>query len=37
MQVFVKIEDHELWNIVTNGPYILMTTVDGKVVKKSEY
>ena len=36
MQMFIKNEDYELWNIVTKGPYIPMTTIDGKVVKKTE-
>ena len=36
MQMFIKIEDYELWNMVTKGPYVPMTTIDGKVVKKTE-
>jgi len=36
MQIFINTEDYELWIIVTKGPYIPMTTVDGKVVKKVE-
>jgi len=34
--MFIKTEDHELWNIVTKGLYVPMTTVDGKIVKKTE-
>jgi len=30
MQIFVKTKDYELWNIVTEGPYVPMTTIDGK-------
>jgi len=36
MQMFIKTEDYELWNIVTKGPYIPKTTVDGKLIKKTE-
>ena len=36
MQMFFKTEDYELWNIVTKDSYVPMTTVDGKVVKKTE-
>jgi len=36
MLISIKTEDYELWNIVTKGPYVPMTTVDGKVVKKTE-
>ena len=36
MQMFIKIEDNELWNIVIKGPYVLMITINGKVVKKTE-
>jgi len=36
MQMFIKIKDYELWNIVTKGPYVPMTSIDGKVVKKTE-
>jgi len=36
MQMFIKTEDYELWNIVTKGPYISQTTVDGKTVTKTE-
>ena len=34
--MFIKIEDYELWNIITKGPYVRTTTIDGKVVKKTE-
>ena len=34
--MFIKTKDYELWNIVTKGPYAPMTTVDGKMVKKTE-
>jgi len=34
--MFIKIEDYELWNIVTKGLYVPMTKVDGKTVKKTE-
>jgi len=34
--MFIKIEDYELWNIITEGPYVPMITVDGKTVKKTE-
>ena len=34
--MFIKIEDYELWNIVTKGPYIPMKPIDAKVVKKTE-
>jgi len=34
--MFIKKEDSELWNIVTKGPYIPKTTVDGKLIKKTE-
>ena len=36
MQIFIKTEGYELWNIITKGPYVPMTTVDGKTVKKAE-
>jgi len=36
MQMFIKTEDYELWNIITKGPYVPMTTVDGKSIKKNE-
>jgi len=36
MQMFIKIEDYELWNIITKGPYVPMTTIDGTTVKKTE-
>jgi len=36
MQMFIKTADYELWNIVTKGPYVPMTTVDGKMAKKTE-
>jgi len=36
MWMFIKIEDYELWSIVTKGPYIPKTTVDGKLVKTTE-
>ena len=36
MQMFIKIEDYELWNIVTKGLYLPTTIVDGKVVNKTE-
>jgi len=34
--MFIKTEDYELWNIITKGPYVPMTTVDGKTIKKTE-
>ena len=34
--MFIKTEDYELWNIITKGPYVPMTTVDGKTFKKNE-
>jgi len=36
MQMFIKTEDYELWNIVTKEPYIPMTTIDGKALKKTK-
>jgi len=36
MQMFIKTEDYELWNIITKGPYVPMTTVDEKLAKKNE-
>ena len=36
MQIFIKTEDYELWNIVTNRPYVPMTTIDGKTQPKTE-
>jgi len=36
MQIFIKTEDYELWNIIVKGPYVSMTTVDTKIVKKTE-
>ena len=36
MQMFIKTENYELWNIVTKEPYIPQTTVDGKTVTKTE-
>ena len=36
MQMFIKTEDYELRNIITKGPYVPVTTVDGKTVKKTE-
>jgi len=35
--MFIKTEDYELWNIVSKGPYVPITTIDGKVVKKTKY
>ena len=34
--MFIKTEDYESWNVVTKGPYVPMTTVDGKMVKKTK-
>ena len=34
--MFIKTEDYELWNIITKGPYVPMTTIEGKSVKKNE-
>jgi len=34
--MFIKAEDYELWNIVTKGPFVPMTTVEGKSDKKNE-
>jgi len=36
MQMFIKTEDYEPWNIVTKGPYVPITTIDGKLVEKIE-
>jgi len=36
MQMFIKTEDYELWNIITKGLYVPMTTVDGKTVKNTK-
>ena len=36
MQLFIKTEYYELWNIVTKGPYVPTTIVNGKVFKKTE-
>jgi len=36
MQIFIKIEDYELWNIVTKGSYVPLATIDEKVVEKTE-
>jgi len=36
MQMFIKTEDYELWNIVTKGPYVPQITIDGKTVTKTE-
>jgi len=36
MQMFIKTEDYELWNIITKGLCVPTTTVDWKVVKKTE-
>jgi len=36
MQMFIKTEYYELWNIITKASYVPMTTVDGKTVKKTE-
>jgi len=36
MQMFIKTEDYKLWNIITKRPYVPMTTVDGKTLKKTE-
>jgi len=36
MQMFIKIEDCELWNIVVKGPYIPKTTIGGKLTEKTE-
>ena len=36
MQMFMKTKDYELWNIITKGPYVPMTTIDGTTVKKTE-
>lgn len=33
---FYKIEDNELWNIVTNGPCVPMINIDGKVMEEIE-
>jgi len=32
MQVFIKTEDCELWDIVTKGPYVPTTMVGGETV-----
>jgi len=36
MQVFIRTEDYELWNIVTKGLYVPKTTIDGKTVMKTK-
>ena len=36
MLIFIKTESYELWNIVTNGPYVSMTAVDEKSQSKTE-
>jgi len=36
MQMFIKIEDYELWNTVIKDPYVLKTMIDGKIVVKNE-
>ena len=36
MQMFIKTEDYELWNIVTKGPYVPQIAIDGKSVTKIE-
>jgi len=36
MQMFIKTEDYELWNIMTREPYVLQITIDGKTVTKTE-
>ena len=36
MQIFIKTECYELWNIVTKGPYIPQITIDRKTVAKIE-
>jgi len=36
MQMFIKTEDYELWNIITKGPYVPMIRVDEKTVKKTK-
>ena len=36
MQPFIKTEDCDLWNIVTQGPYVPITTIDGKLVEKAD-
>ena len=35
-QMFIKTEDYKLWNIVTNEPYVLQITIDGKILAKTE-
>ena len=34
MQIFIKTEGYELWNIVTKGPCIPTIAIDKKVVEK---
>jgi len=36
MQMFIKTEDYELWNIVTKGRHIPQTMIDGKSIMKIE-
>ena len=36
MQIFIKTEDYELWNIVTKGRHIPQTMIDGKSIMKIE-
>jgi len=36
MQIFIKTEDYELWNIVTKEPYVLEAIIDGKSQPKTE-
>jgi len=34
--MFIKTKDYELWNIVTKSSYVPMTTIDRKLVEKTE-
>ena len=34
MQMFIKTEDYELWNIVTKGPYIPQITIMERPLQK---
>ena len=36
MQIFIKTENYELWNIVTKEPYVLEAIIDGKSQPKTE-
>jgi len=35
-EIFIKTEDYELWNIVTKGSCVPMTTIDEKIEEKAK-